>query len=462
MPLAIRLPYPCYPIFIGVIRGSVAPDFANHRTNSVLTRSRTVFTSLVLLSGWLVCQADPSATGRAEGVATEVRKLVKQLDSDDLAEREAAEKSLVRLGPEVLNHLPAITPRTAAEVKIRLGRVRKTLELNSAASAAEGSTVTLSGKMPLAKALSALEEQTGNRVTGYEERDAEVEAEFEKTGYWEALDKILDQAGLTINTFGGEARALTISARPDQERARYGSAHYAGLFRFEITRLESVRDLRNPTVQGLKVGLEISWEPRLTPISIEQSIEQLEVVDDQGKKISVDNEQMLSAGVESEISTVELILPLELPGRESHKLATVRGTASALLPGRLETFEFSGLESISEREVRRAGTTVVVEQVRKNQDVWELRMRVRFDDAGNALESHRSWVFNNEAYLKGPDGERVDPATYQTTHQDVNEVGMAYLFDLEKGPKGYTFVYKAPASILRIPVKYELKDIPLP
>ncbi len=106
--------------------------------------------------------------------------------------------------------------------------------------------------------------------------------------------------------------------------------------------------------------------------------------------------------------------------------------------------------------------TVVLEQVRKNVDVYELRLRVRFDQAQNALESHRNWIYNNEAYFLGPDGQRFEHVGLQAFRQAENEVGVAYLSDREGGLAGCKFVYKTPAVLIQMPVPFELKDIPLP
>ena len=51
--------------------------------------------------------------------------------------------------------------------------------------------------------------------------------------------------------------------------------------------------------------------------------------------------------------------------------------------------------------------------------------------------------------------------------QSKTEVGLAYFFDLPNVESGenlseYTWVYRTPAAIVRMPVEYELKDIPLP
>ena len=87
----------------------------------------------------------------------------------------------------------------------------------------------------------------------------------------------------------------------------------------------------------------------------------------------------------------------------------------AMIPGRIETFRFTKLAGAKDVQQRIAGVTVTLEEVRKNNEAWEVRMLVRFDDAGDALASHRTWIFSNEAYLEGPDGK---PIAYDTLRDD--------------------------------------------
>lgn len=419
-----------------------------------------MYGALVLVATILVAQP-PTASG-TDALAGQVRQLMRELDADQLAQRQAAEAKLIALGPDVLDHLPPITSRTAAEVKERLGRVRKALESAAAETTARPTRVTLRGEMPLERALRELELQSGNRIVGFEDREATIKLDLDQVTYWEALDQILDQAGLTINPYGGEPQALTVEARADEMRGRVGNSVYAGVFRFEPTRLEATRDLRNPATSGLQLAVDIAWEPRIRPIAVVQPVDQFAAKDDQGQVVEVDDEQTLAADVEADIASVELVIPLKLPARKIQMLSSLKGRMTALVPGRVETFQFDKLDGAGEVVQRRAGVAVTLEQVRKNLDVYEVRVRVRFDDAANALESHRSWVYDNEAYLIAPNGERVESAGAQTTRQTLEEVGMAYLFALEKGPQGYKFVYKTPARILQVPVEFEIKNLELP
>ena len=133
-----------------------------------------------------------------------------------------------------------------------------------------------------------------------------------------------------------------------------------------------------------------------------------------------------------------------------------------MIPGRIETFRFDKLAKAKNVEKRIAGVTVTLEQASKNNEAWEIRMLVHFDDAGDALASHRTWIFNNDAHLEGPDGKPIAYDSFETTAQEKNEVGVAYLFNPDQPLDKLTFVYKTPGTIVNSGFDYELKNIELP
>jgi hypothetical protein len=419
-------------------------------------------TSLVLFVCASLAQGEPVDPATLQ---TRVNRLVRQLDSNSLAERVAAEQALVELGPRALELLPAVTPRTSAEVKDRLGRVRTVLEKRAAEQAAEASVVTLEGEMTLAAALAALEKQTGNRVTGLrsDNEATQVKVDFKDAPFWQALDSLLDQANLTINTFGGTPNALTVMAAPEGQRPRSEGAAYQGVFRFDPLRIEAVRNLRNPDVQQMRLTLEVSWEPRVTPLSLEQPLDALTATSTEGNRLAIDNSRgSLTASTNADIASVELEIPFELPGRDVKEIASLQGSVSALIPGLTETYVFDNLQARGV-ENRKAGVTVVFDQMRKNQDLYEVRIRVRLDQANDALASHlAAWIFSNEAHLQDAAGKQIESVGREGYLQAANEAGVVYRFDLEEAPTGYKFVYKTPAAIVKTPVEYELKNIPLP
>ncbi|MCO6459661.1 MAG: hypothetical protein J5I93_30480 [Pirellulaceae bacterium] len=417
---------------------------------------------MLLIAGSLVVVVGQAPAEAPRDLEAAVRRLVRQLDSSELAARDEAERALIELGPGVLDYLPRITARTPAEVKERLGRVAQAVEKVAAEAVGKASRVTLEGEMSLADAIAGLTAQTGNRLTGYEDRSAKVNLKAQDATFWETLDQILDQASLTINPFGGRANMLTVQSRPEMELPRYGRANYSGPFRFEAIRVQTRRDLRNPEVQGMQVTVDISWEPRNTPILISQPLAELSARDEDGVAIEVDGQGARGGRVSPDISSLELDLPFQLPERGVSKIARLKGTLSALVPGRVESFEFDNLLQAKDVEKRRASVTVILEGVRKNGDLYEALVRVRYDEAANALESHREWIYNNDVFMLDAKGRRVEFATLNTTRQEPNEVGIGYLFALESQPADYKFVYRTPAVIINSRIDYELNDIDLP
>jgi hypothetical protein len=132
------------------------------------------------------------------------------------------------------------------------------------------------------------------------------------------------------------------------------------------------------------------------------------------------------------------------------------------VPGRQAKFEFTDLPKAVGKTQRLGGVQVIIDQVRKNNAIWEIHMRFVLEDSNEQLESHRGWILQNLSYLKDKDGERIENAGFETTRQTQKEVGIAYLFDVPDGLVGLTWVYETPAAIVDVPIEYELKDIELP
>ncbi len=420
--------------------------------------------ALLVLGGVLFGQADAAPRPDLE---LEVRRLVRQLNSPRLAERNSAEERLLKLGPEVLEYLPASGDHMPAEVEQRVARLRQVLQKEVARSTAQASTVTLRGNLPLGEILSAMEKQTGNKITGMGGFDPHastqrLEVRFDEKPFWQAIDEVVDQANLTVYNYGPE-KAVTLRPHSEGLAPRVGRAWYQGPFRFEAVRIEAARDLRNAAQKSLSLTVEVAWEPTLVPISLLLPMSRIEAIDEEGHLLPLDSPQAeLEVPITADSMASELRIPLVLPPRSVQQIAQLRGVMTALLPGKIETFRFQDLEKAKDVEQRIAGVTVTLVGVRKNNELWEVRLRVRFDHAGEALQSHRGWIFDNEVYLEGTDGKPITWGTYETTRQTENEVGLAYMFSVEGSLAGHTLVYKTPGVILTAEIPYQVKDIPLP
>jgi hypothetical protein len=417
------------------------------------------------------------AAGASPDLARQVREQVARLNADALSERAAAEKALIELGPAALELLPGIDDRTPAETAQRLSRVRQSLEQAQVDAAAEASKVTLIGEdLPLADVIARISQQTGNTIVDYREQFGEevteprISLNLQQTPFWKALDQVLDKADLNVYDFTGK-RGVYLVNRPANVLPREDQVAYAGPFRLEATRFEALRELRSKQSASLRLFVNIAWEPRLMPIAIRQPLDEIKVVGAGDVAIDVaGSDSEPEASVSDESSSTELQIPLKLPSREIDKITSLKGKLRVMVPGPMQEFRFEQLPVVGEGfqakaekvEQRKAGVTVIVDQVRKNNDIWEVRTRVRFDKPGDSLESHRSWILRNEMYLMGPDKKKLLPGGYEQTRQTENEVGIAYLFELPDGPKGLTLVYRTPTAIFEMPVEYELRDLPLP
>jgi hypothetical protein len=421
-----------------------------------------MFTSLLVL-GWVLAAPAPAADN--PDLRVEVRKLVRQLDAAQLAQRDAAEEKLLGMGPRVLELLPEPSAAASEEVKQRLGRIRQKLQLSAAKDALQPSTVTLSAQaMPLSKVLAAIQAQTQNPIELRLDSDGDpaLNVALDKTPFWQALDGVLDQAKRTVYPFG-QSRAIQVVPRDVRQLPRVGRASYSGPFRIEPVRVAASRDLRNPAGQSLLVTVEVAWEPRLKLIGLKQRMADMAAVDDRGDPLPADDKEAeVEAMVRSDSAAQAFDLPLALPPRSVKEIASLKGTLLAMVPGKIETFRFGDLLKAKNVQQRIAGATVTLEQVRKNNDLWELRMRVGFDEAGDALESHRNWILENEAWLEDADGKPILHDSMGIIGRSKNEAGMTYVYSLKDPPANLTFVYKTPGTIVTTRFPYELKDIRLP
>lgn len=418
----------------------------------------------------------PIAAGQEADWKAQVDELVAQLDADTAAERDLAETNLLGLAEaegieiaELLEALPEPNDNMPPIVIQRLTTIRRTLEARLAREATAGGTIKLEAiNWKLSDVLKELQQQSGNQIVdaraefGEEATDPEIILTAEGTSFWEAVDQVLDQAKLSVNDYAGDS-VLSLIARQPGEANRYGRADYSGPFRFEVVEIAATRGLRNPANQRLLVDLEIAWEPRLRPIAMALPVDMLEAVDEENHVI--ENPQpgrVFYIEPQQGSCTTTLSIPFKLPPRNVGAIARLRGSLAALVPGKIHEFRFEDLQPKEPVTQTVGGVHVTLDKVVKNNDIWEVHMRLKLDDDNEALASHRGWVFNNLNFLVGADGEPIDHAGFETTLQTEREVGIAYFFDLPDGLDGLTWVYKSPVAIVEQQYEFELSTIELP
>jgi hypothetical protein len=400
----------------------------------------------------------------------EVRRLVRQLNAPQLAQREAAETALLARGPSILRWLPASDDQTSAEVQQRLERIRQRLQQAASDRSTDASLLTLHAKdSPLSAVLQDLQKQSGNVIVDYRKPfgqptlDISVTFDCNQTTFWPTFDQLLDSAGLTVYPYGRAKAISVVAASKTDKSVRNQQASYRGPFRFAPLSIVAKRDLQAQGAGSLRVTLEVMWEPRIQVLKLQQRMADVVAIDDRGQRIPVaDPTAQPEITVGNDTTAVKLDVPLQLPSREARRIARLEGKLLATLGGKVETFRFSELSNVKNAERRIANATVTVEEVRKTPQGVEVRMRARFDDAGDALASHRQWIFSNPAFLESADGKPVAFENYETIAQSKNEVALVYSFTTGQPIDRLTFVYQTPGSIVTRGFEYRQKEIELP
>ena len=152
-----------------------------------------------------------------------------------------------------------------------------------------------------------------------------------------------------------------------------------------------------------------------------------------------------------------------MPATGAKEIASLKGTLRVMMLGKVEKFSFANLLK-GKQQAKIAAATVAIGDFRKNGDAWEVGVQLKYDNAGDALESHRNWALQNKAYLKDADGKPIEPDSMETTLRTPKELGVGYVFalDKDKSPEKMTFVYETPGLIATKDFAYELKGIKLP
>ena len=417
----------------------------------------------------VVCLGLTPPLRAAEDLSPAVRKLLRQLDAPQLAERDAAERALIALGPAALPLLPDAQRELTPEVRQRVARIRLALQQTHAAAGGGAAEVTLQVEnRPLSDVLAELERQTGNRLIdarrerGQPAENPRMSLDFQKLPFWTAFDRLLDQAGLSVDMYGADG-ALQLIAPTERTSKRAARAAYCGPFRLEPLTVIAQSDLRSPASGVLRIQLEIAWEPRLRPINLLQRAADMLAFDESGRPLALENPRAtIETVIHRRAAALQMQVLWKLPPRDVRQIARLQGTLRALLPGPPETFTFERLAPGVRTEQRIAAARVAVDRVRREGENWAIEMTLRFDQADAAFESHRGWVFDNEAWLEDAAGKRILPIGSETLRQTQNELGVKRLFDGKTPLDDCRFRYRTPVLIQNVAYPYVLTRIDLP
>jgi hypothetical protein len=320
-------------------------------------------------------------------------------------------------------------------------------------------------------------EQTGNTLVIDKAPTDDVEVDFESTPFWEALDRVLDDLSLEADPFTDTpGLRLVPTSRGVDGLVSTGSLStgalrrgYAGVFRFEPTRISATRSLARVGLNSLLIDLQVAWEPRLKPVYCRFPMKTAWVECDNGEILRPTSPEASAEYSPSGAHAIEANLQFNAPTRQAKSLR-LHGSIEAMIPGGIVSVEFDELEKPGFKSQKVGKLNATLEQAVLREDILEANLLVSVIEAGESMDSFRGWVMNNECFVQTPKDERIKFAGFQTYRMNGTEVGMTYFFDLSSKPgfeigkdlTGYRLVYNAPGAVVPTTVDFVLEDIPLP
>lgn len=423
-----------------------------------MTKFRSIL--LICFLGSSICFAQEDELEMMDTVA----KLQSQLKSESNSVRDKAEQQLIDLGPAILEFLEAGDRQSTTDFRERVARIRKKLEKVAVEKTTQASQVKLNGKMTVGDALKKIQRQTRNIVKTADPSFLDIPIEVDiDASFWQAMSKVMSQAALQIDPYGSPepGQLLLTKTLPGNAQPEVPTSTDK-IFHTQVIRVNSSANIQQPKLDYTSVTLQVRWEPRLRPISVDIPMSSVSIVDEFDDAIMLSNQREVVYGmVQPEIPQVEFLLQLPRIERQVESLKSLKATLNALLPGKIEQFSFKNLSKLKPGfNIEKAGAKVTFGGMSKNEDAFAIKMSISFDESNNALESHQGWVFQNEVYLIDAQGNREDALSLETLRHDNEKVTVQYYFVEEPGNR--TLIYKTPASIVKLPVKIELNKIALP
>ena len=418
-----------------------------------------------LLTVPAIAQDNPDEPVDQMKLELKAAELQQQLASETVKDRDAAEAALIEMGVKTLDYLDPITDDTPPETVERLARVRKALETLVVTMATKPKLITLKGNFSIKEAAEKIIAESGNKLVWPDELETQmqqtkIDLEIEEASFWQAMNQFESKAKLRVSPMGGTAGQITLI--PAENNPPVIPTDASGIFQISVLQVSSRRNLENPELDYCGLRIRVRWEPRLAPITLAIPASSITVIDEFDDKVLLPNPTAtFSASVQPQIPEVEFSIPIGLVDRQIEKISKLEATMNAVMPGRTESFEFRRIGRLEPGyKQSKAGVSVSINGIEKNEELYGVFVKYSFDETGDALESHMSWIFENPLKLIDKDGKEYQPLAKESAGRDKNSAGIRYYF--ADDPAAMTLKCETPAAIVSTEVKVVLKDIPLP
>ncbi|MEX2288032.1 MAG: hypothetical protein WD648_13140 [Planctomycetaceae bacterium] len=418
-------------------------------------------------------RATRAADPPPEQLQKKVAALVGNLDAGSQNIRTRARTELLELGPAVLPLLPAPERLPSVAVKEAVRDIRLMLEKTQARESAKPTHVaTVAGDMSLERFAALVNVQTGNAldlsalpvdVLGHT-----IRFETQQQTFWKAMDDVAAQLRLRYSN-AEAAHTLRLEQSPDNAPSRELRVVYNGAFRVAVTSAVRRPIVGDASHDLLRLQLGVRAEPRLRPLFLRFSARDVAATSPSGGQL-----EAFTPGASYELPLgdrghdVTVRVDFRVPNSPTLERIDVRGRLVMQTAAGSETFQFIDLAKSQGKSLRRGGVVTTLRKVgfEKADDGNSsavIRIAVAYETGGPAFESHRTWIFHNEAALLAADGSRIEPGRdFKTVRQADGAVAIEYRFEpLSAAADSYKFLYVAPTLIINVPIEFEIPGLPV-
>lgn len=420
--------------------------------------SRMIGVCILVLLCAASLAADESVPARA------VSGLVSQLNAASRVEREAAERKLIELGPDVLDALPRSSSDPATNAA--LSRIRKRLSKQRATDqATRPRAVSIVGTGPLGDvAANWLDDEGLPRIAlSPEQKSRRVSLKLQNVSYWKAIDRMTEEAGLWPAGWDQSGR-LTFRERTSEDgEIRLA---YPGAFRVAGGAV-TVKALPGGTENVLyRLPLEIRAEPGVRPLFIMYAAESGALIGEDGTRL-----EAFTPGATYELPVGEAgglaRLRLDFAGPSAKEPFTFTGRFQATIASRDAPFAFELSRGSSPSvEQTRGEVTVRLQSVTWNDDQSiEIAIAAIYAGVKSTFESYRTWVYHNDAILiiernNGETSRIPHEPAFDTVAQSPGALLLRYRFEnVPADAEELRFEYRAPTEVIEAPLDVELEGL---
>ncbi|MDO4551263.1 MAG: hypothetical protein Q4C96_08445 [Planctomycetia bacterium] len=332
--------------------------------------------------------------------------------------------------------------------------------------------------------------------------------------FWNILDRIADSVRYTTQFREMEPKIYLVPSRSKVPRTGILPVNppevsqnpwvtYVGPFRMAPQKLTSSL-LLTEDIHSTQLQTEIAWEPRLTAIFLNVQLSKILAVNSHVPSVSVKNSSSaVSSGEKNDLHELKFLsrvhevpvgintiftnfdIPLTVTDPTDWEIlrtasaVTVQGKLSAVIAGAKYPFTFTDLERKVNRmfpaETQYVASVLVTfsrlrkevkpsaQDVEKKENMLVATLRYRYHEAHGAMESHRTWVYQNPAWLESPTGQKIESTGYELLRQTTNEISLDLYFPQpNEDLKGWKLVFPRSTGIYAVEYDFQMKDIPCP